>query len=147
MQDPAPIHRHGNRPAARAGAPRRAGRGFSLLETLISIVIFAFGLLGLVGLQAKAAQYAVSAEDTNRAALLAGEIATQMWTRRSVQLPGEVVDAWAARVGDAAGVGLPNGQGEVQVDAGVATVTVSWRPPSRRADEPAHRYRTQVVVP
>lgn len=140
---------HGiGRPAApAAGRGRGRGRGFGLLEVLIAIVILAFGLLGLVGLQAKAAQYAVSAEDTHRAALLASDIAAQMWTQRTVNLPAEVVEVWAARVADANGVGLPGGEGTVDVAGDVATVTVSWRPPSRPASEPAHRYRTQVVVP
>jgi type IV pilus assembly protein PilV len=131
---------------ARPQRRRQRQRGFSLLESLISIVIFAFGLLGLVGLQAKATQYTASAEDSHRAALLANEIATEMWVRRTLALPEATLQAWSARVADPMGAGLPNGEGTVEVAGAVATVTISWRPPSQLSDLD-HRYRTQVLLP
>ena len=42
---------------------------------------------------ARAVQYSVSAEDSQRAALLAGEIATTMWGANSVTL----MPAWSLR--------------------------------------------------
>jgi type IV pilus assembly protein PilV len=112
----------------------------------VVVVLFTFGLLGMVGLQAKAVQVSVSAEDSSRAALLANEIASAMWGANSVNLPAADVTAWATRVADPSGRGLPNGVGTVAVAAGVATVTVTWRAPH----EPAaaeHRYVTQVQIP
>jgi type IV pilus assembly protein PilV len=148
-----------SRPAAviTPGAQRRAAgvrqalrhgrqRGVTLIEVMVAVLVFSFGMLGLVGLQARATQYSLSAEDANRAALLANEIVTTMWTSGSVTLASEVLDAWSARVEDAANGGLPNGTGEVVVSGAVATVTITWRPPGA-TDTVNHRYRTQVVLP
>jgi type IV pilus assembly protein PilV len=133
--------------ARRANAPRAArSRGITLIEVLIAIVLFSFGLLGLVGLQARATQYSMAAEDSNRAALLANEIVSTMWTAGTTTLDAAVVDAWNLRVGDPATGGLPNGQGTVAVVADVATVTVTWRPVGAEATV-QHRYVTQAVLP
>jgi type IV pilus assembly protein PilV len=51
----------------------------ALIEALVSILIFSFGVLGLIGLQASAINFSVDAEDRNRAALFANEIASSMW--------------------------------------------------------------------
>jgi type IV pilus assembly protein PilV len=129
--------------AASAG---RCQRGMTLIEVLIAVVLFSFGLIGLVALQARAVQHQMNAEDSNRAALLANEIVATMWTSGTVTLPTAVVDAWDLRVADTANGGLPNGEGTVVVVDGVATVTVTWRPPG--ADTTAqHRYQTQALLP
>lgn len=121
-------------------------RGMSLIEVLLTVVLFSIGLIGLVGLQARATQYAMSAEDTTRAALLADELAAVMWTSSSLTLADEVVDAWQDRIGNPAQGGLPNGVGAVAVAGTEATITITWRPPSRPVGS-EHRYRTQVVMP
>jgi len=56
---------------------------------------------------------------------------------------------WQARVGDATASGLPNGSGTISApDAnGVATITLTWRVPSRKANEQTSQYITQVVIP
>ncbi len=133
------------RPVPAPFRPRRQ-RGSSLIEILISLAVLGGGLLGLVGLQAKASQVAVSAEDSSRAALLANEVVSLMWTTGSVNLPAAAIEAWAGRVADATGPGLSNGSGTVAVDGNLATVTISWRPPhvSTGIDQ---RYQTQVLVP
>jgi type IV pilus assembly protein PilV len=120
--------------------------GVSLIEVLIVIVLFSFGLLGMVGLQARAVQASVSAEDSNRAALLAGEVASAMWLAGTVNLPAATVTDWRTRVGTATGAGLPNGDGSVVVTGVVARITVSWRAPDEPADQ-THRYVTEVVLP
>ncbi len=60
---------------------RRRARGFSLIEVLVAIVIFSVGMLGVVGLQARAIQLSVDSEDRNRAAQLADDIVATMWTQ------------------------------------------------------------------
>ncbi len=99
---------------------RRAARGFSMIEVLVAIVLISFGILGLVSLQARAAQYSVSAEDSQRAALLAGELAATMWGTNTVTLNAAVVDAWELRVADPSVAGLPNATGTVDVDVTAA---------------------------
>ena len=129
--------------------PRRGStRGFSMIEVLVAIVLISFGILGLVSLQARAVQYSVSAEDSQRAALLAGDIAATMWGANSVTLDAAVIDAWEARVADASVAGLPNATGTVAVDAGgtIARITVQWRA-NHAASGQENRYVTDVVIP
>jgi type IV pilus assembly protein PilV len=127
-------------------ATRRPAPGMSLIEVLIAIVLISFGILGLVSLQARAAQYSVSAEDSQRAALLAGELATAMWGANTVTLPAATTDAWAARVADPAVAGLPNGTGTVAVAGNLARITVQWRAPHAAVGE-ENRYVTDVAIP
>ena len=108
---------------------RRRGRGISMIEVLVVIVLFSFGLIGVVGLQAKAVQNSVSAEDFNRAAMLANEVASVIWTNQSVILAPATIASWNTAVADPTGRGLPNGQGTVTVAANVATITITWRAP------------------
>ena len=104
-------------------------RGVSMIEVLVVIVLFSFGLIGVVGLQAKAVQNSVSAEDFNRAAMLANEVASEIWTNQSVILNPNTITAWNTAVGNPTGRGLPNGQGTVTVAGNVATITLTWRAP------------------
>ena len=120
--------------------------GAGLIEVLVSILIFSFGILGLVALHARGTQLSIDAEDRNRAALLANEIATEMWTMQSVNLTAAAIEAWQARVANAQASGLPQGAGNVVVNGNVADITVTWRPPSRAAGD-ASRLTTQVVMP
>ena len=126
----------------------RRSRGLSMIEVLVAVVLISFGILGLVSLQARAVQVSVSAEDSQRAALLAGEIAATMWGENTVSLDAAVVEAWADRVADPAVAGLPNATGTVVVDAGgdVARVTVTWRAP-HAAEGEENRYVTDIVIP
>jgi type IV pilus assembly protein PilV len=121
-------------------------RGVTLIEVMVAVLVFSFGLLGLVGLQARATQYSIGAEDANRAALLANEVVTTMWTTGSVSLSEEALEDWDARVANTTAGGLPNGVGTVDVDSGVATVTIVWAPVGA-ASGVEHRYQTQVVLP
>lgn len=118
----------------------------SMIEVLIVIVLFSFGLLGMVGLQARATQTSVSAEDNNRAALLANELATLMWSSNTVSLPAAAIAAWNTRVAEATGQGLPNGAGTVTVVGNVARIIISWRPPQQAAGD-VRRYSTEVLIP
>ncbi|HRH85809.1 MAG TPA: type IV pilus modification protein PilV [Rubrivivax sp.] len=125
---------------------RRRARGMSMIEVLVAIVIMSFGILGLVSLQARAVQYSVSAEDSQRAALLANEIASAMWGARTVSLVPAAISAWQARVSDPAVAGLPNATGSVAVSNGVARITITWRPPHVASGQD-NRYVTDLVIP
>lgn len=127
-------------------AQRTRSRGVSMIEVLVVIVLFSFGLIGMVGLQARAVQFSVSAEDSSRAALLANEIVSTMWGNNSVTLAAGDITAWNARVADPTDRGLPNGAGTVDVAGNVATVTVTWRAPHEPVGT-VHTYVTQVQIP
>lgn len=123
----------------------------TLIEVLVAILIFSFGLLGFVGLQARAIQYSVSAEDSNRAALLANDMAATMVTKSTVNatdLASDIV-AWQSRVSDPLGAGLPGGSGTVATAGNVATITITWRAPNVATGtaNSQNRYFTQVVLP
>ncbi len=125
---------------------RRSQAGFSLIEVLTAILIFSIGILGLVGLQTQAVQFSSSAEDSNRAALLANEIISVMWINQSASVPSADYAAWQDRVEDPTVNGLPNGVGDVQVAGNVATVTITWRAPNAPAGT-QNRYVTQATLP
>lgn len=121
--------------------------GLTLIEVLVAILIFSFGLLGFVGLQARAIQYSVSAENSNRAALLANEIGSAMLASQTATLAPPVVSAWQARVSDPSSAGLPNGVGTVATVGKVTTVTIKWQAPGATGVNAVNRYVTQVVMP
>jgi type IV pilus assembly protein PilV len=57
----------------------RPQRGVMLLEVLIALLIFALGVLGLVGLQARAARDSSQTKYRADATLLANDLLGQMW--------------------------------------------------------------------
>ena len=124
-------------------------RGFTLLEVLVSLLIFSFGVLGMVALQARAVQYSVDAEDRTKAAAIANEVVTSMWAQRSLTVPAATITAFETRARDPLAGGLP-ANATVAVTgpvAGVATVTITWRAPNKRATDPDSTYFTQVAMP
>jgi len=137
-------------------SPQRgaAQQGGILIEVLVAIVVFSFGLLGLVGMQVSATQYALEAEDRGRAALFADDLAAQMRLSRSVSLSVDQIDDWTDRVrgvnprtGDPTGLGLPNANVDVNADpaANRAVITITWRHPSQ-AEGAESRLVTEVVL-
>ena len=137
-----------SRSQRRAGGPLPPQRGATLIEVLVALLILSFGVLGVAALHGRAIQYAIDAEDRNRAALLANELASAMWLARSTSLASATVSAWQTRVSTATASGLPNGSGAVATDgAGLATITVTWRPPSRPVAAGNLHYVTKVLLP
>lgn len=124
-------------------------RGFSLIEVLVSMLIFAFGVLGMVAMQARATQVSYDGEDRMRASLMANEIIAAMWEAGSVTAVtsnSALVTNWANRVKTPTVSGLPNGTGAISApDAnGVVTITITWQPPSRPTTS---QYVTKLVIP
>jgi type IV pilus assembly protein PilV len=128
---------------------RRRESGMTLIEIMIAILLVSFGLMGFVALQARAVQFSIGAEDSNRAALLANEIAATMQLYQTVNPPAALYAAWQARVGNAAVTGLPGGTGTVTAGAAgnTATVTITWTPVNAASGAQAHQYVTYVVLP
>lgn len=118
-------------------------RGGTLLEVLVSVLIFSFGILGLVAMQARATQYSIDAEDRNRAALLADDLAAQMRLARTVTLPAAQTTAWRNRLAAASTQGLPNGTATISVNGNTAFITITWTPP--RSTQ-TRKLETEVVL-
>jgi type IV pilus assembly protein PilV len=123
-------------------------RGMTLIEVLVSLLIFSFGFLGLIGMQAKAVQISTDAEDRSRASLLANEIVSKMWMNKSLSVSQSDKNAWIARVQDPSVSGLPSAGGDVSNPVnGLVTVTVTWRSPARNVSASDSQYVTQVMMP
>jgi type IV pilus assembly protein PilV len=118
-------------------------KGMLLLEVLIAIVIFSFGILGLVGLQASVIANSINAEERSQAALLADEIVSQMWIKNTTSLPTADVSAWTSRVL----ASKIKATGSVVVSTSrVATISLTWKAPTKKDAEYSNTYSTQVVV-
>lgn len=126
-----------------ATSKRRAGRGFTLVEVLVALVILAIGFLGLTALQARGLKFTHDAYIRSQATVLAYDIVERI--RNNVDNADDYIAA-TDPAGNcvAAGVGvtndlncwyeslaaeLPQGTGTIAVDPGNANgylVTISW---------------------
>ena len=146
----------------------RKNSGFMLLEALVAIVIFSFGVLALVGLQAVAVKVTSDAKYRSDAALLANQLIGQMWTSDRTQTTlqtnfssnpaGVGYLAWAGSSSTpAAGSvlqALPGAQAApptvviapvtaTAVPTSLVTITIFWQPPN---DPDQHRYVTVAQI-
>lgn len=120
------------------------------MEALVSIVIFSFGVLGLLGLEARAINFSLDAEDRNRAALLASEVASTMWLNNTVNLPAATYNALKASAKDPTKTGLPGGDLTVVATPGTtnsADITITWQAPYRSVGELGNALTTRVILP
>jgi type IV pilus assembly protein PilV len=116
-------------------------RGFTLVEVLVSIVIVAIGLLGMAGLTAASLKSNNTSYYRSQATVLANDILERM-RANVVQARGEQYDiaagpAYTAAAGTlqrfdcqewfaATAAALPAGIGTVDVNAGTATIVITW---------------------
>jgi type IV pilus assembly protein PilV len=63
----------------RGACPRQRSSGFAMIEVLVAVLLFAIGILGLVGLQAAMTQTQTESKVRADAANLIDELATVMW--------------------------------------------------------------------
>ncbi len=76
---------------------KRSQRGSFILEALISIVIFAVGLIALMGMSAQAVNQVGQTKYRNDASYLAEELIGELWVSASAPKDFDY-DAWTARV-------------------------------------------------
>lgn len=136
-------------------------QGFSLLESLIAILIFALGTLGLIGLQTTATVAQTETRSRSEAAALAQEMVALMWTdmgqldqyvtyetNASDSCIASACQRWLNKVRTA----LPNGRASIarvtiqdrnsnMVGSQVA-LTVTWQPPNGDL----RRYETATAI-
>lgn len=128
----------------------------TLIEVIVALLIFSFGLLGLVGLQGRAHTFAMSAEDSNRAALLADEIVTSSVLTANLATNGGAVGTatlatpsatdWSA---SAAAV-LPNGTvsfGTMLSGSKRLPVKIFWKSPTAASGAASNSYQTEAILP
>lgn len=134
---------------------RRTQGGVMLIEALVGLLIFAFGVLGLIGMQAVAAKAAGDAKYRGEAAAYAEQLVNLMWASDHATLENDFkagqpkYDAWVNSV-KASGSGLPGATrsgnaptATISADKKYWTITVYWQGPNEAA---AHRYSTIAWV-
>lgn len=126
---------------------RRAAAGFAMLEALVGLLIFSFGILGIVGLQASMTKAQTQSNFRATAAALAGDLLGSMW----VDAPNiaqydsrncdsyEACRTWAGKVS----ADLPNGAPTIAVNGTQVTVTLTWAVPGEAAPS---RYVTTTAI-
>ena len=128
----------------------RSQNGSSLIEALVAVMIFSFGVLGLAGLQGVMLRSQSDAKYRTDAAFMASEVMGLAWTDRTnlslyattpttVCTHSKCAD-WVAKVGR----GLPDGKATVIYTAATRDllITVAWTMP-----DGAHQYVTNAIIP
>lgn len=106
-------------------------QGFSLIEALVAVVILAFGLLGLAGLQATSIKSNDSALFRSQATLLAYDMADRMRTMRTAAQDGRFDEgssnaertSWDQTITLALGAGAV---GNVVRNGNTVTIAITW---------------------
>ena len=123
----------------------RAQSGMALLESLMALLIFSVGLLGLLGLEARVMNISTNSENRGRAAMIASEVASQMWLNNTVTPATPDYTTLLANAGDQTKGGLPGGVVTVaQIGTtNAADITVTWQ----EVTGPASQLTTRVILP
>jgi len=128
---------------------RRAESGVALLEAMVGILIFAFGVLGVVGLQASMSKAQGNAKYRTEAANLGNELLGKMWADTAANLPSYGTDACKAHAPCADWLGkleraLPLGKAELSWDAANQEVHIEifWTRPG----EGSSRFDMRAVI-
>ncbi|MEJ6006402.1 pilus assembly protein PilV [Paucibacter sp. AS339] len=138
------------RPRLHEARPGRVNlRGIALIEALVGIMIFAFGVLGLVGLQASMTKAQTGSKFRADASNLSSELLGVMWSDKPGSLGNYTTASCAAYArckdwSDKVGKTLPSATTAVVVNAatGEVDITINWT----QAGEGQHRYQTSAMV-
>jgi type IV pilus assembly protein PilV len=124
--------------------------GFLLIEVLVSAVIFAVGVLALVGVQGKMSRAQSSAKDRADAAYLATELQARMWadlsnlgSYNSCPTTYAPCAEWRSKLGSI----LPGSSGLTQTisvtsSTGAVNITLQWK----TAQGDTHSYTTSTLI-
>jgi type IV pilus assembly protein PilV len=152
------------RPQPRVDRAASSQAGFMLLEVLCALLIFAVGVLALVGLQTASIQQAAAAEYRSTAQLAANDLVSRMWISDRTAATLQANFATGASTGYAAWwsawqPSLPgtsvtvlaptvqfttvSGGGSTPVSSSLVTITMNWQAPS---DSAAHKYTLKAEL-
>ncbi len=135
-----PLANARSRPPMRGTqGPKRQQRGSFIIESLISVVIFAVGLISMIGLATQSLNQVTQTKARNDASYLAGELVGEMWVNAA--LPSAFNTApWVTRVAAA----LPNGVGAVTVAGTQIDITITWTDTKNAGVR--HQYLTSTQI-
>ena len=119
--------------------PRKQSGSF-VIEALISVLLFAVGLISMMMIAAQGTNQIGQAKYRNDASYLAGELIGEMWVSGSS--PGGFDrTAWNARVTSM----LPNGDpSATSVSGTTVSVDIAWSDPKNQGV--THHYRTTADI-
>ncbi|WP_064262344.1 hypothetical protein [Variovorax paradoxus] len=134
---------------ARRRAARGGGsRGIVLIEVLVALLIFMFGILGFIGLQTALVRAGAEADLRANAAYLANEVLGRMWSdignlagyAGATSCTATACTEWRSKVQAL----MPGGTAAITVDSatGNVSVRIEWTLPGGST----HRYETQSNV-
>ena len=129
--------------------PIASQAGVMLLESLVAMLIFSIGILGIVSLQGTAVKQATDARYRSDASFLANQLLGQMWLEGGLTAAAlqdqfntdrPKYDTWKRTVIEAL-PGVADNPPTVVVGADYkVTVTVKWLAPTEPTGTPAHQY-------
>lgn len=109
--------------------------GIVLLEALAAILVFSFGILAFLWMQASATRQVTDSKYRLEASFTANQLLGEMWVNR-----GKLTE-YAGK--DKAVTGLPNGKRTVVINGTEVTITISWQAPG---ESKAHTYQAVAQI-
>jgi type IV pilus assembly protein PilV len=136
------LHTHPQHSARSARRAHTRQRGASMIELLVSVLIFAFGMLGLVGLQNRTLGFGQMSLYRSQAAALSDDILDRMRADRALAKAGNWDTTFATNHTTYSGTTvaqldlrewkaqvetlLPSGVAQIERDGSKVTITIRW---------------------
>ena len=120
--------------------PQKNQSGMFIIEALVSILLFAVGIVAMVMVAAQGTGQVGQAKYRNDAAYLANELVGELWTNAS----GTAVDqtAWNTRIASL----IPNGTGTAVISASGTQVDITIQWPDVKQSGVFNQYQTTAYV-
>ena len=109
--------------------------GIVLLEALAAILVFSFGILAFLWMQASATREVTDSKSRLEASFAANQILGEMWVHRDDLTPYVGTDVALAT--------LPGGTRTVAINGNQVTVTIKWKSPG---ESKAHSYQAVAQI-
>lgn len=109
--------------------------GVVLLEALAAILVFSFGILAFLWMQASATRQVTDSQYRLQASFEANQILGEMWAHSNDLARYAATDETVAS--------LPNGKRTVAVNGSQVTITINWKLPG---ESTGHRYEAVAQI-